>query len=45
MNEIAGGANHLFQAAVLGAIEEYAILDKESVPGFLETITDRLQKR
>ena len=43
--EVIEGANHLFQAAVLGTLEEYAILDKEFVPGFLETIADWLITR
>ena len=43
--EILPGANHLFQAAILGTVEEYAILDKEFVPGFLDTISDWIQNR
>jgi len=38
-------ANHLFQDAITGSVTEYATLPKESVPGFLETITDWLLER
>ena len=33
-------ANHLFQSAVTGEISEYATLDKEFTPGFLDAISD-----
>jgi uncharacterized protein len=33
-------ANHLFQAANTGGIEEYATLKQEFVPGFLDTISE-----
>ena len=41
--EVLPGANHLFQAAILGAVDEYPILDKEFIPGFLETLTNWLR--
>jgi pimeloyl-ACP methyl ester carboxylesterase len=34
------GANHLFQSAVTGSIEEYAALPREFVQGFTGSITD-----
>jgi uncharacterized protein len=33
-------ANHLFQAAATGSPNEYAVLPKEFVPGFLDTISE-----
>lgn len=32
------GANHLFQAAVTGGVDEYAVLAREFVPGFTDSI-------
>ena len=43
--EVIEGANHLFQAAVVGTVAEYATLHKEFIPGLLETITDWLVVR
>ena len=34
------GANHLFQKAVTGSPTEYAQLDREFLPGFLDLITN-----
>ncbi len=33
------GANHLFQSARTGAVEEYAMLPKEFTPGFLDSLS------
>jgi hypothetical protein len=38
-------ANHLFQEAVTGSVEEYATLPTDFVPGFLDTIVDWLLAR
>ena len=38
-------ANHLFQKAITGGVSEYSKLPKEFLPGFLEFITARIQKR
>ena len=38
-------ANHLFQEAVTGSVEEYATLPTDFVPGFLDTISDWLLER
>ena len=38
-------ANHLFQEAVTGGVEEYATLPTVFVPGFLDTIADWLLAR
>lgn len=38
-------ANHLFQEAVTGSVEEYATLPTDFVPGFLDTIADWLLER
>ncbi|MCR4391269.1 MAG: alpha/beta hydrolase [Candidatus Acetothermia bacterium] len=38
-------ANHLFQSATTGGLDEYAVLAKEFVPGFLNTISDWLLAR
>ena len=43
--EVFPGANHLFQIAELGTVEEYAMLEKDFIPGFLETITNWLYSR
>jgi hypothetical protein len=32
------GANHLFQPAVTGGVDEYAFLAREFVPGFSDAI-------
>jgi pimeloyl-ACP methyl ester carboxylesterase len=32
------GANHLFQAAVAGTVEEYPTLAREFIPGFLDSV-------
>ncbi len=37
------GANHLFQSAVTGSIEEYATLPREFIQGFTVSITDWIQ--
>lgn len=37
------GANHLFQAAVTGGIEEYSTLPREFVPGLIPLILDFIQ--
>ncbi len=34
------GANHLFQAAVSGSVEEYAVLEPEFIDGFESTVSD-----
>jgi hypothetical protein len=39
------GANHLFQAAETGAIEEYGTLPKAFTPEFLPTVTDWIRER
>lgn len=39
------GANHLFQSAITGSPAEYATLEKEFVPGFLELIGDWVIER
>jgi uncharacterized protein len=39
------GANHLFQAAVTGALSEYPTLTKEFVPELLETVTAWLDQQ
>ena len=39
------GANHLYQKAVTGSPSEYAMLPKEFVPGFLDTISDWIGAR
>lgn len=38
-------ANHLFQEAITGSINEYPFLKKEFVPGFLDTITEWVLER
>jgi hypothetical protein len=38
-------ANHLFITAKTGSLKEYAGLPKEFAPGFLDSISDWLQKR
>ncbi|MFV1986117.1 MAG: alpha/beta hydrolase family protein [Gemmatimonadota bacterium] len=38
-------ANHLFQVAITGSPSEYATLEKEFVPGFLELIGDWIVSR
>jgi pimeloyl-ACP methyl ester carboxylesterase len=38
-------ANHLFQAATTGSPNEYATLEREFVPGFLDTISDTILAR
>ena len=38
-------ANHLFQLAETGGISEYALLDKEFIPGFLDTLAGWLTAR
>ena len=38
-------ANHLFQKATTGSVEEYATLPTDFVPGFLDTISDWLLER
>ena len=38
-------ANHLFQEAVTGSPDEYAALDKEYLPGFLDEITAWILER
>ncbi|NPV09814.1 MAG: alpha/beta fold hydrolase [Anaerolineae bacterium] len=38
--EILASANHLFQEAVTGGVDEYATLEKEFVPGLLDLITE-----
>jgi pimeloyl-ACP methyl ester carboxylesterase len=43
--EIIPNANHLFQAAESGGVDEYSTLAPEFVPGFLETISEWLLKR
>ena len=43
--EVIPEANHLFQAAITGSISEYATLDKQFVPGFLDTIADWIVAR
>ncbi|MCA9914088.1 MAG: alpha/beta fold hydrolase [Anaerolineae bacterium] len=42
---IIDGANHLFQAAETGGLDEYATLDKSFTPEFLDTITNWLLER
>ncbi len=42
---ILDGANHLFQQAETGAIQEYAVLPPEFVPDFLPTLSDWLLAR
>lgn len=37
---VVSGANHLFQAAVNGSVEEYAALEPEFTPGFESTVSD-----
>ena len=39
------GANHLFQEAVTGSLNEYAELEPEFVPGFMESISDWILRR
>ncbi|MBZ5639983.1 MAG: alpha/beta fold hydrolase [Acidobacteriia bacterium] len=39
------GANHLYQAARTGGVSEYAVLGKEFVPGFLDTISGWIRER
>ncbi len=39
------GANHLFQEAETGSVNEYATLDKVLMPEFLDTVTDWLLDR
>ncbi len=39
------GANHLFQAAETGSVEEYAILEPNFTPEFLPTVTNWLLER
>lgn len=39
------GANHLFQAAETGGVEEYALLEPVFIDGFLTTISDWLLQR
>ena len=43
--EVIPDANHLFQAAKTGSVQEYAILPTDFVPGFLDTIADWLLAR
>lgn len=43
--EMLEGANHLFQAAVTGGIEEYSTLPREFVPGLIPLILDFIQTR
>lgn len=43
--EIIPNANHLFQAAESGGVDEYSRLAPEFVPGFLETISEWLLAR
>ncbi|MBI9044811.1 MAG: alpha/beta fold hydrolase [Anaerolineaceae bacterium] len=38
-------ANHLFQEAISGSVDEYAQLDKEFIDGFLELILDWISQR
>ena len=38
-------ANHLFQEAVIGSITEYAELEKDFVPGFLDLMTEWILER
>ena len=38
-------ANHLFQKATTGSVQEYATLPTDFVPGFLDTIADWLLER
>jgi uncharacterized protein len=39
------GANHLFQAAVTGGLEEYALLEPEFADDFVETVTGWIRTR
>jgi pimeloyl-ACP methyl ester carboxylesterase len=43
--EVLPGANHLFQRAQTGAPAEYASLEKEFAPGFLDRISDWIAER
>ncbi|MBX2997904.1 MAG: alpha/beta fold hydrolase [Caldilineaceae bacterium] len=43
--EIIPNANHLFQAAETGGVDEYSLLAPEFVPGFLELISEWLLAR
>ncbi len=43
--EIIPNANHLFQAAESGGVDEYGLLAPEFVPGFMELISDWLLQR
>ena len=38
-------ANHLFQKATTGSVQEYATLPADFVPGFLDTVVDWLDAR
>lgn len=39
------GANHLFQQAVTGSVDEYAVLDREFIDGFPDTLTNWILPR